>query len=229
MGELVSLHKREEIKIEEVAVVPRKKKRNTLFDMDLPGEVWKKIPNTYGMYEVSNEGRVRKLKCCDRYGNNYYCLIVPAHIGKGYQVVKIFLGEGISRTVYLHKLVKATFEPTKEKKYVHHKDGNRFNNSLKNLSYSRDKKKPILPARTKYRDFITSTGKLRRRTSPLSIGDYQDILSLLRKKINQGEIAKKFGVSQPTISRIKKLGIRKIGTTAVLYHKSEHELRNEEA
>lgn len=93
---------------------------------DLPGEQWKPIKNTQGKYFVSNKGRVKSY--C-----RYNAIIrKPEDNGKGYQQVKI---QG--KKYYIHRLVSIAFlgEPDPEKNTVHHRNSNRKDNDLQNLTF----------------------------------------------------------------------------------------------
>lgn len=97
-------------------------------------EIWKSIKEYRGIYSISTFGRVRK----DRKGNG------PTWIGKilkpqinsrGYYHVRLYK-KGIQSTIRIHSLVaKAFLKKDRIRKFVNHKDGNKFNNNMTNLEY----------------------------------------------------------------------------------------------
>lgn len=87
--------------------------------------VWKEIPNTDGMYFVSNKGNVLSLY------RNLPQLLTPYKRGK-YLAVKLK-----GKNHYIHKLVAEQFliQPSAEHTEIHHIDINPFNNNVFNLVY----------------------------------------------------------------------------------------------
>lgn len=99
----------------------------------LQGQYWKQIENTD--YYCSNKGRIKSLK-------RYEAIILKPYLNKkenGYLTVQIKLSDDIKERNYLiHHLVALTFleVPKEIKNYqIHHKDGNRFNNTVQNLEW----------------------------------------------------------------------------------------------
>lgn len=102
-------------------------------------EAWKEIPGYEGMYEVSSAGRVRQLKY-SYYKNGRRIVtkerIVKQKFSNGYLAVKLnFFGQRYDELV--HRLVASAFirNPLKNR-IVHHKDFNRYNNSVCNLAWT---------------------------------------------------------------------------------------------
>ena len=91
-------------------------------------EIWKSIHGYEGIYEVSNLGRVRSVRrnivmSCRKMKNNGYITCNLSHNGK----VKCKL---------VHRLVAETFIPNHQNKpEVNHIDGDKQNNSVKNLQW----------------------------------------------------------------------------------------------
>lgn len=91
----------------------------------LPGETWREIEWSDSEYLVSDTGRVLSL-----YNNE--ARILQPYDCNGYLCVAI---NGRDRKI--HRLVAQAFIPNPEgKKIVHHKDGNKHNNHVSNLSWA---------------------------------------------------------------------------------------------
>ena len=91
-------------------------------------EVWKNvtIDGYSDMYEVSSFGRVRN-KQTGRYLKPYF--------SKGYQRVRLCLNK-VVKSIGIHRLCISAFCPIEhETMEVHHKDGNKSNNNISNLSW----------------------------------------------------------------------------------------------
>lgn len=96
-------------------------------------ELWKSIPGFAGLYEVSDQGRVKRVS------NSPKCLsqriLRPQLDGNGYLQVSLSR-EGKPKTIGIHRLVMWAFigeQPIKS--VVNHKDGNKRHNQLTNLEY----------------------------------------------------------------------------------------------
>lgn len=99
-------------------------------------EVWKPIEGYEGLYEVSNTGRVRRLRFINNHTNKAKVFdIKPKNNGHGYLKVFLYKG-GKSRQKLVHRLVAEAFiEKQDGKRFVNHKDGNKHNNSADNLEW----------------------------------------------------------------------------------------------
>ena len=93
-------------------------------------EEWKDIEGYEGLYQVSNEGRVKSL------GNNKYKkdkILKPNTVRKGYLRV-VLSKNNIASSFNIHRLVAKAFIPNSEgKPCVGHKDCNSKNNIVENL------------------------------------------------------------------------------------------------
>lgn len=93
-------------------------------------EVWKPIPGYNGMYEVSNNGRVKS------YYNGKVKLLKPYVNDNGY-IVYTLSKNGKSKRKRIHRLMMKAFvgiDP--DRPVVNHKDGNKLNNTLDNLEWA---------------------------------------------------------------------------------------------
>jgi hypothetical protein len=119
-------------------------------------EIWKPIPDTKGVYQVSNLGRVKSSKLKQEkilkpYQNDNYLLpmgtisdnlgqLIP--LGKKFLRVKLCTYAGI-KCHFVHKLVANAYVPKPSNEtIVHHIDGNKHNNNSSNLVWSLNRKKP---------------------------------------------------------------------------------------
>ena len=90
------------------------------------GEIWKDVEGYEGHYQVSNFGRVRRIRTR---------LLQPGKNKHGYSVVVLCVGEK-RRTVLVHRLVAKAFIPnTRGVDVVNHLDENPSNNRADNLEW----------------------------------------------------------------------------------------------
>lgn len=96
-------------------------------------EIWKPVPGYEGKYEVSNMGRVwsiPRITPRGKRGGNFLRLVDN---GKGYLAAPL-THNGRSQKVYVHRLVVLAHRgPIPEGQEVNHKDGDKSNNTLRNL------------------------------------------------------------------------------------------------
>ena len=131
---------------------------------NLQDEIWEDIPGYYGLYQVSNKGRVKSM---DRYLNGHLmlakikkaCETAKRNGRQGYLCTRIKDINGKSNCLYIHRLVAQTFIPNPQNKpTVNHKDGNKHNNCVENLewaTYSENNKHAIdTNLRPKYCGFL---------------------------------------------------------------------------
>lgn len=95
-------------------------------------ETWKDINGYEGSYQVSNNGRIKKLKC---FFNREEKILKNQNAVHGY----LFIGLRKNKKrefILIHRLVAMHFvsKPIGHE-YVNHKDGDKFNNSASNLEW----------------------------------------------------------------------------------------------
>ena len=96
-------------------------------------EIWKDITGYEGLYQVSDQGRVKSLK---RKGRRKERILKPFYSGGGYLFVCLSDGTGGQKWYYIHRLVGETFLPKREgKDDINHKDEDKTNNNTWNLEW----------------------------------------------------------------------------------------------
>lgn len=99
-------------------------------------EIWKDVHGYDGLYQVSNTGRVRKLRFINnRVNKEKTFLITPQLLDTGYYKVMLY-NDGKYKNALVHRLVACAFIPEETgRTYVNHKDGNKTNNVVTNLEW----------------------------------------------------------------------------------------------
>lgn len=92
-------------------------------------EIWKDIEGYEGLYQVSNEGRVKSFWSGKE-------KILKQHNCKGYLEVGLYKKEDKQKYKLIHRLVAETFIPNPNNlPQINHKDENKTNNSVDNLEW----------------------------------------------------------------------------------------------
>ena len=157
-------------------------------------EIWKDIPGYEGKYQASNLGRIRSI---DRpigipgkkgFKNLKGRVLRPGPTKSGH--LYVVLGHGAAGSP-VHQLIALTFiGPRPDGTEVCHNDGDPTNNRADNLRYD---------TRT---NNILDTFKIGKRWRKLSLEDIKAILQE-PKTATCSALAKKYGVSSTTISRVR--------------------------
>src|SRR3990167_2148632 len=105
---------------------------------DIPGEIWKDIPEWEGFYQVSNLGRIKSLKRVVPHTHTVYStqkekILKPASDRKGYKYICLYRNH-ISKIKKVHRLVLLAFKHDSPLT-VNHINGVVDDNSLINLEY----------------------------------------------------------------------------------------------
>ncbi|OUQ22164.1 hypothetical protein B5E80_15305 [Flavonifractor sp. An135] len=162
-------------------------------------EVWKDIPGYEGRYQASTYGRIRsvdrEITQIGRWGRPFTRklkgrVLRPAATKKDPHLY-VILGHGANGST-VHSLVARTFlGPPCEGEEVRHLDGDAANNRVENLAYG---------SRT---DNILDVFRINRSWRKLSLQDMREIKHRLDAGETGASVARSFGVSATTISRVK--------------------------
>lgn len=88
--------------------------------------IWRDIPD-FDMYEVSDEGQVRRKAQ----------ILKPGSIPTGHLTIALCRGKGKPKSMYVHRLVAQAFlDNPNNKPLVNHKNGDPKDNRLDNLEWS---------------------------------------------------------------------------------------------
>lgn len=161
-------------------------------------EIWKDIKGYEGLYQVSDLGRVKSLDVIriDSIGREkfYKGRLLNAYTQKGRKRKVVFLSHnGKQQTILVHKLVMQAFVGEPNGLEICHTDGNEGNNELSNLRYDTKSENQIDIYRYGSR---SSQGKL----TPDEVTEIRHLLK--NPNLCQKYIAKKYGISQQTVSEI---------------------------
>lgn len=112
-----------------------------LYIQDIDGN-WKDVIGFEGLYQVSDDGRVRslpRLKMCGFNGKQSVQkgrILKPGHTNDGYAFVNLVNANGKYKPYYIHRLVALAFIPNPNNyPVVNHKDENPSNNTVWNLEW----------------------------------------------------------------------------------------------
>lgn len=163
--------------------------RHQVTEEPLKGENWKGIPDTYGVYQVSNKGRFRKVWTSKR-GISRTDLLSITYASSGLSIISYMTNRGVRIKGNLANMVWELFGKTPVSKIIY-KDGDKKNCSFNNLISVDD---------TQYSSYLQSLPSKRKRN--LDDEEKKIIFKLQGFGFSQNKIAKIFGVSQSLISRI---------------------------
>jgi len=154
-------------------------------------EVWLPVNKEVGSpinigeyYEISNLGRMR-----DKDNN-----LVNAHLNaRGYMSITLHI-RGWSKTYKFHRLVAATFHPNEfNRNQVNHKNGNKKDNSEKNLEWV---------SREENVRHAIETGLIKSSGQKLNPTMVVEIMNKKNSGSKRNDLAKEYGVSPNTIKAI---------------------------
>lgn len=148
-------------------------------------EVWKPVVGYEGLYEVSNEGRVKSLP---KYVYKYERILKPGKGSRGaYRIVSLSKDK-IKTTHTIHQLVMEAFVgPCPEDMEIDHGDKNTFNNHLDNLEY-------VTHPENMKRSFKGTNARNGRSLRRFSEDQIKQMRNLHSQGITLRDIAAEFGI-----------------------------------
>ena len=159
-------------------------------------EHWLPVPGYEGLYEVSDQGRVRGLR--NWHGNPEGHVLSPAPNHKGYVSVTLRDHAGRGRTRYIHTLVLLTFRgPCPVDQLALHGPAGVSDNSLSNLRYGTSAQN----AADKIRDGTRQNGE-RHGNAKLTWDIIRDIRARVAAGEPQKNLAQEYDVTSSSVSLI---------------------------
>lgn len=161
---------------------------------NLPGEMWKDIPDYDGDYQESNFGRTKSFK------NGKEKILKPYITPKGYLSVGLFK-EAKGKKKYIHRLVAELFIPNPENKpQINHIDGCKLNNHFENLEYLTDKEN--LDHAVKLGLIKSGEDNYQAKLTAEQVREIRKLYVKGRSGFDYGGLAEKFNVCESTIQRV---------------------------
>jgi len=159
-------------------------------------EIWKNINGYCGVYQISNHGKVRNI------ATNTFKQLTPKD--NGYLIVTLYKNN-VGKTLYVHRLVLQAFvgNAPSNKPDVRHLDGNKHNNYLPNLIWGdkSENAKDSIRHGTRFQPDVRGS---KHGESKLLEKDIPVIIAALDSGETQKFVAKRYGVTQGLISKIKR-------------------------
>lgn len=147
-------------------------------------EIWRKNP-TFPDYLCSSLGRIKRTK-----------ILTQQTTRRGYLEVKISIS-GKTKTVLSHRLIAEAFLGDGKRLTVNHLDGNKQNNRIENLQFCTD---------SENKHHATKLGLYERGSNRYNSKLTESAVLEIRSNSTDthSALAKKYKVTQPIITRIKK-------------------------
>ena len=165
-------------------------------------ELWQPVVGYEGLYEVSDQGRVKSLPRLRRNGGITKERILRATKSGCYHLVSLHR-DGKREAFRVHQLVAAAFlGPCPDGLIVLHGSGGKTDNRPENLSYGTYSKNK---GEDRVRDGTSAAGE-RHHTTKVTAEQVREIRAL-RGKVTQKELGARYGMAQTSISFIQR-GLR---------------------
>jgi len=157
----------------------------------MAAESWRAVPGYFGLYEVSDLGRVRSKPRPRTRGG---VLVQSPAVAGGYPMVTL-CQSGKQRSFAVHWLVLRAFRGPARGRQTRHLDGDPTNNGLDNLAWGTQAQNEADKMRH---------GRYYRRNRVLKPDDVLAIREKLEAGVTGRELAGRYGVGEMTISKIKR-------------------------
>jgi hypothetical protein len=163
-------------------------------------EEWRAVVGFEGYYEVSNFGRVRRIKPSPRWPNRAMPIYLsPSKHKKGYTQVVLYRAPSfVCRKI--HVLVAQSFIGARPgNATINHKDFDKANNCVSNLEY--------VSASDNVRHAYTF--EQRRQAQPRGVKHHNAVLTeararkIQRKEIGRAEAVRRWGISRSTYDQVR--------------------------
>jgi hypothetical protein len=166
-------------------------------------EEWRDVPGWEGLYQISSQGRVRRIARFRKIGDGLFApdSYTPITVSPGFGGYKTFrMSNGKSKTALLHRVLCEAFHgpaPAKDSQ-VAHWDGDRQNNDLGNLRWA----SPLENAEDRRRHMRDALGE-NHSLSKLLPDDVLSIRERYRKRYGAlAELAREYNVTRSLIYNI---------------------------
>lgn len=179
---------------------------------EINGEEWRSVVGWDGFYEVSDIGRVRRIRPAR--GTQAGHVLIPRK-GPYPSIILADAASRIWRNARIHRLVAFAFlgQPKPGQREVNHKDTDKWNNRVSNLEWVTSKQNHEHAARmgcyqTGANHYLVRRPELRRNgeRNPMAVLTEPQVIEVIRRLkegSRQATIASEFGVAQATIYMIK--------------------------
>lgn len=153
-------------------------------------EIWRDIEGYEGLYQVSDQGRVKSLK---RKGRRKERILKLFYSGAGYLNVCLSDGIGGQKWYYIHRLVGETFLPKPEgKDDINHKDEDKTNNNTWNLEWV---------SRKENCNFGTRNERIAKANSKL-VAQYAKNGTFIKAWPSAAEVKRQLGFDKSSITQV---------------------------
>ncbi len=159
-------------------------------------ERWRQVVGYEGWYDVSNRGRVKRVKASR--GTSPNRILKPHFCIGGYQTVCLSMHQKVKQ-IRVHRLVAIAFIPNpKNKPEINHKNGNRLKNWDTNLEWATRRENALHSCRILGHNLGDRNGR-----SKLKNSEVIEIKKILKTNaMTQRAIAKIYSVDFRTINNI---------------------------
>ena len=159
-------------------------------------EEWRDVVGYEGLYQVSDQGRVKSLERKDSLGRTIKERILkPCDNGRGYLYISLSGGTVEHKRHYIHRLVGEAFVPNPlEVEDVNHKDENPSNNHASNLEWVTHKENC---------NFGTRNERIA-KTNSKPVAQYTKDGAFIKAWASAAEVKRQFGFNHSNIIQVAK-------------------------